>query len=76
RNRLSRYNLSPRRKILLVGPPGAGKTMTASALAGELQLPLFTVIYSSLFGKFMGESAAKLKLIFDAMELTRGVYFF
>lgn len=76
RNRLSSYNLSPRRKILLIGPPGAGKTMTASALAGELQLPLFTVIYSSLFGKFMGETAAKLKLIFDAMKLTRGVYFF
>ena len=76
RNRLSNYNLSPRRKILLIGPPGAGKTMTASALAGELQLPLFTVIYSSLFGKFMGEAAAKLKLIFDAMKLTRGVYFF
>lgn len=76
RNRLSSYNLFPRRKILLIGPPGAGKTMTASALAGELQLPLFTVIYSSLFGKFMGETAAKLKLIFDAMKLTRGVYFF
>jgi SpoVK/Ycf46/Vps4 family AAA+-type ATPase len=76
RNRLSSYNLSPRRKILLVGPPGAGKTMTASALAGELQLPLFTVIYSSLFGKFMGETASRLKLIFDAMSLTRGVYFF
>ena len=76
RNRLSSYNLFPRRKILLVGPPGAGKTMTASALAGELHLPLFTVIYSNLFGKFMGETANKLKLIFDAMKLTRGVYFF
>lgn len=76
RNRLQEYNLSPRRKILLVGPPGSGKTMTAAALAGELQLPLFTAIYSSLIGKFMGETASRLQLIFDAMSATRGVYFF
>jgi SpoVK/Ycf46/Vps4 family AAA+-type ATPase len=76
RNRLQTYNLFPRRKILLVGPPGSGKTMTAAALAGELQLPLLTAMYSSLIGKFMGETASRLKLIFDAMSLTRGVYFF
>jgi SpoVK/Ycf46/Vps4 family AAA+-type ATPase len=76
RHRLQSYNLLPRRKILLVGPPGSGKTMTASALAGELQLPLLTTMYSSLMGKFMGETASRLKLIFDAMSLTRGVYFF
>jgi len=76
KNRLSEYNLSARRKILLVGPPGTGKTMTASALAGELQLPLFSVIHSSLIGKFMGETASRLRLIFKAMLDTRGVYFF
>jgi len=76
RSRLQSYNLSPRRKILLVGPPGSGKTMTAAALAGELQLPLLTTVYSSLIGKLMGETASRLKLIFDAMLLTRGVYFF
>ena len=76
RSRLQDYNLSPRRKILLVGPPGCGKTMTAAALASELQLPLMTAIYSSLIGKFMGETASRLKLIFDAMSMTRGVYFF
>mgnify|MGYP002777952265 CR=1 FL=1 len=76
RSRLQSYNLSPRRKVLLVGPPGSGKTMTAAALAGELHLPLFTTIYSSLIGKLMGETASRLKLIFDAMLLTRGVYFF
>ena len=76
RSRLQSYNLSPRRKILLIGSPGTGKTMTASALAGELNLPMFTAIYSSLIGKYMGETAGRLKLIFEAMTITRGVYFF
>jgi SpoVK/Ycf46/Vps4 family AAA+-type ATPase len=50
--------------------------MTASALAGELHLPLFTIVLDGLITKFMGETAAKLRLVFDAMQATRGVYFF
>lgn len=68
--------LSPRRKLLLVGPPGTGKTLTASALAGELGLPLFVVRLDSLITKFMGETAAKLRLIFEALNQTRGIYLF
>jgi SpoVK/Ycf46/Vps4 family AAA+-type ATPase len=68
--------LTPRRKLLLVGPPGSGKTMTASALAGELKLPLFTVLYDGLIGKLLGETASRLRLVFDAIALQRGVYFF
>jgi SpoVK/Ycf46/Vps4 family AAA+-type ATPase len=70
------HGLSPRRKLLLVGAPGTGKTMTGSVLAGELGLPLFQVRLDGLLTKFMGETAAKLRLIFDASEVTRGVYFF
>jgi SpoVK/Ycf46/Vps4 family AAA+-type ATPase len=73
---LREHGLVPRRKLLLVGPPGSGKTMTASALAGELHLPLFTIVLDGLITKFMGETAAKLRLVFDAMQATRGVYFF
>jgi SpoVK/Ycf46/Vps4 family AAA+-type ATPase len=68
--------LSPRRKLLLIGNPGTGKTMTASALAGELGLPLFVVRLDGLITKFMGETAAKLRLIFEALNQTRGVYLF
>jgi SpoVK/Ycf46/Vps4 family AAA+-type ATPase len=74
--RLREHNLMPRRKLLLVGPPGSGKTMTAEALAGELKLPLFTTLYDSLMGKYMGETASRLKVIFEAMTITKGVYFF
>jgi SpoVK/Ycf46/Vps4 family AAA+-type ATPase len=70
------HGLQPRRKLLLVGPPGSGKTMTAAVLAGELYLPLFTIVLDGLITKFMGETAAKLRLVFDAMQATRGVYLF
>jgi SpoVK/Ycf46/Vps4 family AAA+-type ATPase len=76
RGRLGDFGLTPRRKFLLCGPPGTGKTMTAAAIAGELQFPLFTILLDGLITKFMGETAAKLRLVFDAMSTTRGVYFF
>jgi len=74
--KLRAHGLAPRKKLLLVGPPGTGKTMTASVLAGELGLPLFIVRLESLMTKFMGETASKLRLIFDAIQQTRGVYLF
>lgn len=74
--RILENGLSPRRKLLLEGPPGTGKTLTASALAGELGLPLLQVRLDGLLTKFMGETAAKLRQIFDATNQTRGVYFF
>ncbi|MBL6447796.1 ATP-binding protein [Fulvivirga sp. 29W222] len=73
---LRQHNLMPRRKLLLQGPPGCGKTMTAQAIAGELGIPVFIVRLDGLISKFMGESIAKLRLIFDAMPDHRGVYLF
>ena len=75
--RLREHNLSARRKLLLVGPAGCGKTMTSRALAGELKLPHLTVQLHGLITKYMVmETAAKLHLIFEAMNNTRGVYLF
>jgi SpoVK/Ycf46/Vps4 family AAA+-type ATPase len=76
RGKLIGHGLKPRRKILLMGPPGSGKTMTAGALAGELGLPLLSVLLHGVITKFMGETASKLRLVFDAMSEMRGVYLF
>lgn len=74
--RLKSHGLAPRRRLLLVGPPGTGKTFTASVLAGELGYPLFQVRLDAVITKFMGESSAKLRQVFDAVREVRGVYFF
>lgn len=75
-DKLRLHGMSARRKLLMVGPPGSGKTMTAAALAGELKFPLLGVRLDGLITKFMGETAAKLRQVFDAMITTRGVYLF
>jgi SpoVK/Ycf46/Vps4 family AAA+-type ATPase len=68
------FGQKPATHLLLVGPPGIGKTMTASALTGELRLPLFTVRLESLFSRYFGETAAKMRVLFDQIAQTRGVY--
>ena len=73
---LKNHGLSPRRKLLLAGKPGTGKTYTASVLAGELNFPLFEVRLDAVITKYLGESSAKLRQIFDAIREIRGVYFF
>jgi SpoVK/Ycf46/Vps4 family AAA+-type ATPase len=74
--KLREHGLRARRRLLLVGPPGTGKTMTARAVAGELHLPLYLVRFESMITKFMGETAAKLRLIFEGMRSVRAVYLF
>ncbi len=74
--KLRHHNLRARRKLLFIGPPGTGKTMTAAALAGEVHFPLFTILLEGVITKFMGETAAKLRMIFQAMTVEKGVYLF
>lgn len=74
--RLREHGLRPRQRLLLLGPPGCGKTMTAHALAHELGLPLFILRLDALFTKFLGETAAKLRQVFDAVEQQRAVFLF
>jgi len=75
-NKLKNHGLSHRRKILLIGSPGTGKTMTARVLAHELHLPLHTIQVDKLVTKFMGETSAKLRQIFDLIQQEVEVYLF
>lgn len=76
RSKLSRNGYINRRKILLEGLPGTGKTLTASVLATELKLPLYIVQTDKLISKYMGETGTKLRQIFDAISQDIGIYFF
>ena len=76
RDKLQAYGLSNRRKILLEGAPGTGKTFTASVIASELKIPLFVVQMDKIVTKFMGETSAKLRLVFEDIKKNMGVYFF
>ncbi|MGK8487089.1 AAA family ATPase [Nocardia asiatica] len=74
--RLAEHGLSARRRLLLYGPPGCGKTMAAHALAGELKLPLARVRLEVLFSRYLGETAATLTDIFEHISRVRAVYLF
>lgn len=76
RAKLAQYGLSCRRKLLLEGRPGTGKTMTASVIASELGLPLFTVQTDKLITKYLGETSVKLRQIFETIADNRAVYLF
>ncbi len=75
-HKLKKHGLSHRRKLLLSGDPGTGKTMTAQVLATELKQPLHVIQMDRLVTKFMGETGAKLRQIFDRMHTMPGVYLF
>jgi SpoVK/Ycf46/Vps4 family AAA+-type ATPase len=76
RDWLREHGKTPNRRLLFVGPPGSGKTMSAEALAGELHLPMFVIRLESMITRYMGETAAKLRMIFDETAKRRAVYLF
>ncbi len=73
---LRSHSLEPRHTVLLVGPPGTGKTSLASALAGELVLPFLTVRYDGLVGSYLGETGSRLQQIVDYVANIPCVLFF
>lgn len=73
---LESWGTSARRKLLFYGPPGCGKTLTASVIAGELGLPLMMIRFDGLFSRFLGATANHLKVIFDEMPRRPAVYLF
>lgn len=73
---LRAYNLEPRNRVLLVGPPGNGKTSLAEALAQELGSPMLVVRYESIIGSYLGETAVRLAKLFAHARTQRCVLFF
>ena len=65
KERLGKYNLTPKQKILLHGPPGCGKTLSAERIAWNLGVPLLKVRFDSLLSSYFGESASNLRSVFD-----------
>ncbi len=54
--------------VLLYGPPGTGKTLIAKALASEVGARIFTVNGPEVYGKWYGESEARLRSIFEQAQ--------
>lgn len=76
RRALREHGMVPMQRVLFTGDPGVGKTYAASVVAGELDIPLFVVQLDGLLSRYLGETASRLRLVFEQMERRRGVYFF
>lgn len=73
---LSAYGVKPRNKLLFCGPPGCGKTLSAQAIAGELDLPILYTRFDSIVSSYLGETASNLRKIFDFANQGSWILFF
>lgn len=73
---LRSYGLEPRNRILLVGPPGNGKTTLAESIAEALMVPLVVIRYDGVVGTYLGETAVRLRRLFEYAATRRCVLFF
>ncbi|MCW8898107.1 MAG: ATP-binding protein [Flavobacteriales bacterium] len=76
RDVLKSYNLEPRHSLLAIGAPGNGKTTLAEAIAAELMIPFYIVRYDGIIGSYLGETASRLKTLFEFIKSQECVIFF
>lgn len=76
RDLLRSHGVEPRHRVMLVGPPGGGKTSLAEAISTELAVPLLTVRYEGLIGSYLGETAGRMETLFEAVRVRPCVLFF
>ncbi len=68
RERLAHHGLKPRKKILLHGSSGCGKSMAAERIAWDLGLPFYKVRFDTIISSYLGESASNLQNLFDSIK--------
>jgi SpoVK/Ycf46/Vps4 family AAA+-type ATPase len=73
---LRSYSLEPRNRVLLIGPPGNGKTSLAEAVAEQMMVPLLVVRYEGVIGSYLGETASRLKNVIEYASTRRCVLLF
>lgn len=71
---LARVGMEPTRTLLLTGPPGVGKTMTARYLAASLEIPLVTIDLSTLISSYLGRTGNNLRQVLDYAKSTACVF--
>ncbi len=73
---LRSYSLEPRNRLLLIGPPGNGKTSLAEAIAEALMVPMLQVRYDGIVGAYLGETAVRLRRLLEHANTRKCVLFF
>ncbi len=65
---LATYNLSYKKKILLCGKPGTGKTFSVQIISSMLNIPLVYIRFDAIISSYLGETAGNLRKVFDFIE--------
>lgn len=76
RSALRAHGVEPRSNVLLVGPPGCGKSASANALAGTLGLPIARVQLATIVSSYLGETAKHLEQVFSFLDVGSWVLVF
>ena len=75
-SKFHKIGLKPRQKILLCGPPGTGKTMTAKAISNAMKWPFAQINFDSIVSSYLGETSSNLRKIFNFFENAKCVVLF